>query len=261
MTLRRDVSSTAAALLVLMLTAVTACARPDAVSPPADATTAALPDWSGWWGIGSPLSVEFQKIPPPWKPEYVDALGKPRAGDEEFERTRYCQPAAFSGYSGGFVENVEFLFTPGRVTITNEGGLVRRVYTSDAPRPEEADDSNTGTSIGRWEGQTLVVETSAISPKVRYPGAYPGAVPVGRNVRITERISLRDRDTLQFDIVTHAPDIFTAPDRRTRVYTRLPKPHAKEITFCTDFDRAIDPSTGNQRFDLTPPADLPPPPG
>ena len=30
---------------------------------------------------------------------------------------------------------------------------------------------------------------------------------------------------------------------------------------CTDFDRAIDPLTGNQRFDLTPPPDLPPPPG
>jgi hypothetical protein len=254
------VSNTAIALLMLM-TLASACARPDAVSPAPEVDAAALPDWSGWWGIGSPLGVEFQNTPAPLKPAYEGALGRRRPGDEEYERTRYCRPTGFSGYSGGFVESVEFLFTPGRVTITNESGLIRRIYTGKAPRPEEIDNSNTGTSIGRWEGQSLVVETTAINPKVRYPGAYEGAVPVGRNVRITERISLRDRDTLQFDLVTHAPDIFTAADRRVRVYKRVPKPFAKEITFCTDFDRAIDPMTGNQRFDLTPPADLPPPPG
>jgi len=254
------VSNTAAALFCLMLV-TSACARPDDVPQATKANASALPDWSGWWGLGSPTSAEFAKTPAPWKPEYAGALGSPRRGDEDYERTRYCRPNGFSGFSGGFVESVEFLFTPGRVTITSESGLIRRIYTGDGPRPAEADDSNTGTSVGRWEGQTLVVETSAINPKVRYPGSYEGAVPIGRNVRITERISLRDRDTLVFDIVTDAPDIFTAPDRRTRVYTRVPKQYAKEITFCTDFDRAIDPMTGKQRFDLTPPADLPPPPG
>jgi hypothetical protein len=255
------VSNTTFAVFVL-IAATAACARPDAEAPAAAADVAsALPDWSGWWGVGSPLSAELEKTPAPWKPEYVGDLGTPRAGDEEYARTRYCRPPGFSGYSGGFVESVEFLFTPGRVTITNESGLIRRIYTGDAPRAEEADESNTGTSIGRWDGQTLVVETRAINPTVRYPGAYEGAVPVGRNVRITERISLRDRDTLQFEIVTHAPDIFTAVDRRTRLYNRVPKQFAKEITFCTGFDRAIDPLTGNQRFDLTPPPDLPPPPG
>jgi hypothetical protein len=254
------VSNTAIGLFCLMMVA-TACARPDDVPAAAEGNAAALPDWSGWWGLRSPLSAEYEKTPAPWKPEYARALGSRRPGDEEYERTRYCRPNGFSGYSGGFVESVEFLFTPGRVTITTESGLTRRIYTGNGPGPEQADDSNTGTSIGRWEGDTLVVETSAINPKVRYPGAYEGAVPIGQNVRITERISLRDRDTLVFDIVTEAPDIFTAPDRRTRVYHRVPKQYAKEITFCTDFDRAIDPVTGDQRFDLTPPADLPPPPG
>jgi hypothetical protein len=88
----------------------------------------------------------------------------------------------------------------------------------------------------------------------------PGAVPIGANVRISERISLTDPNTLQFDIVTVAPDVLTEPDRRTRVYSRLPKTVANEITFCADDDRSIDPVSGKVRFDMTPPADLPPPP-
>ncbi len=87
-----------------------------------------------------------------------------------------------------------------------------------------------------------------------------GSLPIGRDVKIVERISLSDPDTLQIEMTTTAPDIFTAPDKRTRVYSRVPKRTALQISFCADFDRAVDPKTGKQRFDLTPPADLPPPP-
>jgi hypothetical protein len=67
-------------------------------------------------------------------------------------------------------------------------------------------------------------------------------------------------NTLDFDVVTIAPEVLTAPDRRKRVYVRLPKQGATEVSFCVDFDRSIDPVTGKQRFDMTPPADLAPPP-
>ena len=39
------------------------------------------------------------------------------------------------------------------------------------------------------------------------------------------------------------------------------KTAANEITFCADDDRSIEPGSGKQRFDMTPPPDLPPPPG
>jgi hypothetical protein len=35
---------------------------------------------------------------------------------------------------------------------------------------------------------------------------------------------------------------------------------ANEITWCTEYDRSIEPGSGQERFDLTPPPDLPPPP-
>jgi hypothetical protein len=219
-----------------------------------------LPNWSGWWGLEGPMQAEIQRTPPPMKPDLMAAMTKQAAGNEGGFRDLYCRPSEFTGYSGGFVESVEFLFTPGRVTLTNESGLVRRIYTDGRLLPKDVDATNTGMSVAHWEGQTLVVETVGINPKALYPQPYVGAVPIGRNARIVERITLRDPDTLQFDITTTAPDIFTATDKRTRVYSRVPKRTAQQISFCTDFDRAVDPKTGKQRFDMTPPADLPPPP-
>jgi hypothetical protein len=231
-------------------------------SAPADTAyraLAALPDWSGLWGHGSPLPDEWRRNPPPLKPE-VAAANAAGAADTDPDLSRYCRPLQFTGSSGGFTEAVEFLFTPGRVTITNEMGLIRRIYTDGRPMPSNPDATNTGTSIGRWEGQTLIVETVGINPSALYPNTQQGAVPIGADARISERIHLTDANTLQFDIVTVAPDVLTAPDRRTRIYTRLAKTTPNEITFCADYDRSIDPQTGKQRFDMTPPADLPPPP-
>ncbi len=105
---------------------------------------------------------------------------------------RYCRPLQFTGSSGGFTEAVEFLFTPGRVTITNEMGLIRRIYTDGRALPEAPDATNTGYSVGHWEGPTLVVETVGINPAALYPNTQQGAVPIGANARISERIFLKD---------------------------------------------------------------------
>ena len=61
---------------------------------------------------------------------------------------------------------MEFLFTPGRVTILIETySLVRRIYTDGSAMPAEPDASYQGTSVGNWEGDTLVVETTGILPE------------------------------------------------------------------------------------------------
>lgn len=221
-----------------------------------------LPDWSGWWGLEGPLSDEFivKGEMPPLKPEPLARFRSARVSTEGGGRDLYCRPSAFTGYSGGFAESVEFLFTPGRVTLLNESGLVRRIYTDGRTLPKEVEPSFTGLSVGRWEGATLVVETIGLDPKSLYPAPHVVASPIGRNVKIVERIFLRDPDTLQFDITTTAPDLFTKVDQRTRQYSRVPKRTAAQISFCSDNDRAIDPKTNEQRFDMTPPADLPPPP-
>lgn len=219
-----------------------------------------LPDWSGWWITEVPFVEAWLASPPQLKPGLLQQVRAARSRDTDPDPLRYCRPPQFTGSSGGFIGALELLFTPGRVTLTEEGGLVRRIYTDGTPLPKDVEPTNTGTSIGHWEGETLVVETTGINPAAVYPSVFQGSMRIGKGARIVERISLTDKDTLQFDVITEAPDLLTAPDRRTTVYHRSAKKLANEISLCADFDRSIDPATGKQRFDLTPPADLPPPP-
>jgi hypothetical protein len=246
------------ARVLVCVAAALVATRAVAQAPAREAAYAALaqlPDWSGWWRFDTPPTEEFRLQPPPIKPGSSDAqgpVGRLRGG---------CRPLTFTGITGSFQAAVEFLFTPGRVTVTTEGGLVRRIYTDGRTVPADADPTNTGISIGRWEGQTLVVETSLIDPHARYPlPPNPRAPAIGENARITERIALKDEHTLEIEVVAVAPDALTEPDRRTRIYKRLPKTMPAEFTTCTEYDRSIDPVSGEQRFDLTPPRDLPPPP-
>lgn len=242
-----------AGALLGVLAFVTVSAQPASNTPGVTyASLAALPDWSGWWGFGRAAPDELRTQPLPLMPAARDAA---RAAGPDADPLRYCRPAQFTGSNGGFTEAVEFLFTPGRVTVTNERGLLRRIYADGRAMPAVLDPTNTGVSIGHWEGQTLVVETRGINPLASY-----GGVPIGKNVRITERMFLKDPGTLQIDVVTEAPDVLTQPDRRTRLYKRVAKAMANEITWCTEYDRSIEPGSGKQRFDLTPPPDLPPPP-
>ena len=207
-------------------------------------------------------STSGRQAPPPLRPEDLARFRAARREDANPDPGRLCRPPQFTGYSGGSTDAVEFLFTPGRVTLTNEGGLIRRIYTDGSSLPTVHEYTNMGTSIGHWEGQTLVVETVDINPGALYPlHATHGAMRIGKNVKITERITLQDPNHLQFEIVTVAPDLFVAPDKRKRVYTRVPnQTRAREFNLCVDNDRSIDPATGKQRFDLTPPPDLVPPP-
>lgn len=216
-----------------------------------------LPDWSGWWGYDLPGPEEYRRFPPPLLPHKLAE----REAALKLDERRVCAPQQFIGHINGFIAAVEFLFTPGRVTLTNEMGLIRRIYTDGRAMPKDLTPSYTGTSIGRWEGQTLVVETSGIVPAATFPGTEPGGIPVGQGVRITERFRLVDKDAIEQDVVVVAPEIFSAPYKVVRTFRRLPDHDmAKELTTCVLDDRAIDPASGKQRFDMTPPEGLPPPP-
>ena len=65
--------------------------------------------------------------------------------------------------------DVEFLFTPGRVTIIQEAYMqVRRVFTDGRGHPADLDPTFNGHSIRHWEGETLVIDTAGLGHKRRW---------------------------------------------------------------------------------------------
>lgn len=93
---------------------------------------------------------------------------------------------------------------------------VRRILL-DEPMPamDELDPAYQGHSRGRWEGDTLVVETRAVRPEAQFYG-----VPHGKDMKITERIRLRSPDHLENQVLIEDPDVLNQPYRFTFEYKR-----------------------------------------
>jgi hypothetical protein len=138
--------------------------------------------------------------------------------------------------------------------------MLRRIDLSGQPLRESADESNGGTSVGHWEGPTLVVETIAVNSRAQFPTPRPGHPAIGSDVHITERMTLNGQQELEIESLLVAPQLLSKPLQVKRRYVRDVGHVVRDHDTCAEDDRSIDPVTGLQRFDLTPPTDLPPPP-
>jgi hypothetical protein len=117
---------------------------------------------------------------------------------------------------------LEFLFTPGRVTVLGEfdGNRLRRIYTDGRGHPDDPDLTFNGHSIGRWEGGTLLVDTVAILPEVYLPLGQAVAFPNNGDMHIEERIHLVSADRLIDELVVTAPRALAEPWRISRSFVR-----------------------------------------
>ena len=93
---------------------------------------------------------------------------------------------------------------------------VRRILlTEPMPPKDKLEATFQGQSRGRWEGDTLVVETQGIRPEARL---YD--VPHGKDMKITERIRLKAPDRLEDQVVIDDPEVLNAPYSFTFEYKR-----------------------------------------
>jgi hypothetical protein len=223
-----------------------------------------LPEFTGIWL--PEIYPFFDDAPttgqqPPPAELTPDAAARARAYREAMStgaavERRYCAPQAFSGRLPMNVGGaMEVLFNPGRVTIGTEAGLVRRIYLTRT-RDAVLEETRSGTSVGRWEGTVLVVETTGISPGTW----FLGGVPVGRGARAVERFSLDGPDRLLVETTLTAPELLSAPATMVNRYRRARGRTFTEFDTCPGFDRSFDEASRLEQFDATPPADLPPPP-
>jgi hypothetical protein len=236
--------------------------------PASNAAAASKPDLTGWWLWELPLNrLPSPFVDAPFKPELAGAMrGMSAAYDAAVlpdpvalgAKPEYCQLPFYSGFNGGFENAVEFLPTEGRLTITNESGMIRRIALGSGSLPAEVDASRLGTSVGHWEGSTLVIETAGL--RADNP-VYLTPFKLGEGAHVLERITQTGPDTLQIAMTMTAPALFAKPFELQLVYKRDRMHQYHEYSVCEQDDRSIDPKTGRQRFDLTPPPDLPPPPG
>jgi hypothetical protein len=235
-----------------------------------------LPDFSGWWVWqytdayqapipgGKPKGLPQMMRKAPLKPEIGRFLGGVLSRIDEASNNRKelfgannaCLPPYFLGVTGGPFNQFEILFTPGRATITDEMGLVRRASLNQS-LPTDAVESNTGTSVAHWEGDTLVVETVGIEHSRSFTIT---PFKVGKDIHVVERWRLKEPEVLEIAVEMTAPEILNGPFKDTFLYKRSRDHVFTDASPCAESDRSIDHAARKEQLDLTPPDDLPPPP-
>jgi hypothetical protein len=214
-----------------------------------------LPDWSGVWEPARMARPAAGSGPPP-PPKLTPAYAKQYEAFQEKNRTTpginfvsdvaNCVPA---GLPGSMLQPypIEFLFTPGRVTIIIETySLVRRIYTDGRKFPDDPDLTYQGTSIGKWEGDTLVVETIGILPETSPMNGITGH---SDKMRIIERMRLVEPDLLEIQTTREDPEVFVEPYTTTARYQRHRDWEIMEYV-CAQNNRDQLDEQGNAAIDL-----------
>jgi hypothetical protein len=106
---------------------------------------------------------------------------------------------------GAYNNNYQIFQTPDYVVILAEMIHDARIVPLDGrPHLPEHVRLWMGDSVGRWEGDTLVVETTNFTDKTNYRGS-------GENLRLVERFTRLDDDILNYEVTIDDPTTFARP--------------------------------------------------
>lgn len=242
LTLRRALAAGLALLAAGAQPALTQEVESDAGPPPRNedgrVILGSTPDSVGSWnGFGSrPMIIDLDVVPEgsiiaatPYeqladdanrfdKINYSEIPYKPwaRALFEARSRTRFepytrCKPSpgpreVATAYGTQFVEFPEL----DRIYIFPTGGPrhFRVIYMDGRAHPEDLKPSYHGHSVGRWEGDTLVVDTVGFNEKMWLDAE---GTPHTEQLHLVERFSRPDFDTLKYEITVDDPGAYTQP--------------------------------------------------
>lgn len=190
------------------------------------ADLAKLPDWSGVWTPNmSDQEARIKTDPVPWNAAAAAQIKQLRAAAAAGNPKGLfvdCLPESMPSWMLITHNALEFLFTPGRVTILGEadGNRLRRIYTDGRPHPEDPDPSFHGHSIGRWEGDTLLVDTVGVLPQAYLAVDEAVGLPNNGDLHVVEHLHLAGPDVLHDDLTITAPHVLTRSWRTTRIFYR-----------------------------------------
>lgn len=163
----------------------------------------ALPGERGLWngGGGGTAEIPYQ----PWARAMVDF----RRANEMEPHTR-CKPSGgprqfLTPYGVEILDDLELQ----RIFIMDVGGphTFRVIYTDGREHPKDLTPSYYGHSIGRWEGDTLIVDTVGFNEKFWIDR---GQAPHTEKLHIIEKFTRTDMATMQYELTVDDPGAYTA---------------------------------------------------
>ena len=186
-------------------------------------------------GIWLPDASRSQRFPaqPPFTVEGRRIVADWRASHDPIEDDpgKFCQaPGMPSLALGGADYPVEVVVTTRQVTILMElHQQVRRVFLDQDAHPARPFPQRNGHSIGRWDGDTLVVDTAGIK------AITFGSVPHSDQVHVVERIRAVDEGMALLNEVTITDPVMYAEPVVVQQYYRAAPPATRMLDYeCTE---------------------------
>jgi hypothetical protein len=109
------------------------------------------------------------------------------------------------------------------VIVLEDMNPVRIVSMSAAPRPD-AIRTRGGQSRGRWDGDTLVVETDRFAISASQGLTWSGSALITADSKVIERFSLVDADTIHYQFTIEDPSLYRLPWRAEYQIERIARP-------------------------------------
>lgn len=177
--------------------------EPD-LSAPAPRTPDGKPDLSGIWTATTKLDSDFARTDaPPWAQEQARRREENPASDSW---ATLCLPP---GPMINFTGPLKFVQTPRAITVLHEvSNNFRQIFMDGRELPQDPNPTWQGYSIGRWDDDTLVVDTIGFNDKslVGRP-AYPHS----EALHVTERYRRRDFGHIDLQMTIDDPKVFSRP--------------------------------------------------
>lgn len=162
-------------------------------------------------------------IAPPLKPEYQRILERriraKNRGVPEADASTDCRPHGMPRLMESPYP-IRIIQTPGQVTLLHEvAHNVRRIYLNEA-HPADLKPSYLGRSVGRWDGDTLVVDTQGLNERTFLDDEGSAH---STQLKVEERLhKINNGRELQVDFTVTDPVTLTEPYSYSRVYKWRP---------------------------------------
>jgi hypothetical protein len=196
----------------------------------------ASPDFSGVWFIDEYHRNMLPNEDPPFQP-WAEALFKernlenlrrdPDSGPDPTER---CIPPGiprtmFQPFPWEIVQARDRV-----IMIFEYQSLIRQIFTDGRGHPKDLEPTYMGNSIGKFEGDTLVIDTIGFNDKTWLD---PMGLPHSDALHVVERLRRVDHDTLVDEYTIDDPKAYTKPWTTQRTFILKPDWQIQEYV-CTE---------------------------
>jgi len=178
--------------------------------------------------------ADFTQPDVPMRPEAVPILmARLKDGFATHVPTSKCQPAGIP--MGDLLPSPRrFVQTPDLLVIVTEGiNPTRTIHTDGRALPTDPNPQWVGHSTGKWDGDTLVVDTVGFTDRSWIDGM---GHPRSEAMHITERLRRRDFGHVEVQVTFDDPTLYTKPFSIAYTQTLTPDTELTEYV-CTENEK------------------------